>query len=107
MRQVDSVRSDVRDVEVFAKEFGDSSINFEVTWWTGSRPIDIRKSRDTVVAAVKRALDDAGMEIPFPYRTLTFKEPLPLARLTEDDADGGDEGETEAPSDADAQRGSA
>jgi small conductance mechanosensitive channel len=30
------------------------------------------------VAAIKRALDDAGIEIPFPHRTLTFKEPLHL-----------------------------
>lgn len=78
VRSVDAVRDDVRDVEIFAQEFADSSINFEVTWWTGSRPIDIRSSRDKVVAAVKRALDDAGIEIPFPYRTMTFKEPLTL-----------------------------
>lgn len=80
---VDLVRDDVRDVQVFAKEFGASSIDFQVTWWTGSSPVDIRASRDKVVASIKRALDDAEMEIPFPYRTLTFKEPLPLARLEE------------------------
>jgi small-conductance mechanosensitive channel len=65
-----------KPVQIFAQEFADSSINFEVTWWTGSEPVDIRRSRDEVVAAVKRALDKAGIEIPFPYRTLTFKEPL-------------------------------
>ena len=75
--QVDTVRDDVRDVEIFAREFNSSSIDFEVTWWTGSRPVDIRSSRDQVVSAVKRALDDAGIEIPFPYRTLTFKRPPP------------------------------
>ena len=69
-----------RPVQIFAKEFGDSSINFEVTWWTGSRPVEIRTSRDEVVEAVKVALNAAGIEIPFPYRTLTFKEPLPLLR---------------------------
>ena len=84
VRGVDAVRDDVRDVEIFAQEFADSSINFEVTWWTGSRPIDIRSSRDQVVSAVKRALDEAGIEIPFPYRTLTFKEPLPLTRASND-----------------------
>ena len=42
-------------------------------------PLDVRRSRDEVVAAVKRALDDAGIEIPFPYRTLTFKEPLGIS----------------------------
>lgn len=78
VRAVDLVRDDVKDVQIFAQEFADSSINFEVTWWTGSRPIDIRQSRDQVVAAVKRALDEAEIEIPFPYRTMTFKEPLRL-----------------------------
>jgi len=49
-------------------------------------------SRDKVVAAVKRALDDAGIEIPFPYRTLTFNEPLPIRDQrdsTEDTGTGG------------------
>ncbi|MEZ5449250.1 MAG: mechanosensitive ion channel family protein [Thiolinea sp.] len=54
-----------------------------MTWWTGSKPVDIRRSRDEVIAAVKRALDDAGIEIPFPYRTLTFSEPLPLKNISE------------------------
>ena len=75
VKKLDSVRDDMRDVQIFAREFNSSSIDFEVTWWTGSRPVDIRASRDQVVAAVKRALDEAGIEIPFPYRTLTFKGP--------------------------------
>ena len=86
VKKVDSVRDDVKDVQVFAQAFGASSIDFEVTWWTGSRPLDIRQSRDQVVAAVKRALDDAGIEIPFPYQTLTFKEPLPI-KQTEEEAE--------------------
>jgi small-conductance mechanosensitive channel len=73
-----SVISDSRKVEIFAQEFADSSINYEVTWWTGSTPLEVRISRDEVVAAVKRALDDAGIEIPFPYRTLTFDESLKI-----------------------------
>ena len=75
-------------IQIFAQEFGDSSINFEVTWWTGSAPVEQRRSRDEVVTAVKRALDCAGLEIPFPYRTLTFKEPLPLRRSEDDEAEG-------------------
>lgn len=65
-------------VEIFAHAFGSSSIDFEVTWWTGATPLEIRRSRDEVVEAVKRGLDDAGIEIPFPYRTLTFKGGSPL-----------------------------
>lgn len=83
VKSVDSVRDDVKDVQIFAQEFADSAINFEVTWWTGSEPVDIRRSRDKVVAAVKRALDDAGIEIPFPYRTMTFKEPMTIRQEAE------------------------
>jgi len=79
VRRVDSVRDDVRDIQVFAQAFGESSIDFEVTWWTGSKPVDIRSSRDQVVAAIKRALDEHGIEIPFPYRTLVFKPDAPMA----------------------------
>ena len=71
-----TVISDSRPVEIFANEFADSSINFEVTWWTGSKPLEVRKSRDEVIAAVKAALDKSGIEIPFPYRTLTFNQPI-------------------------------
>lgn len=67
-----------RDIEVYAREFNSSSLDFTVRWWANSEPLDMHKSRDKVVSAIKKALDDAGIEIPFPYRTLTFKEPLPL-----------------------------
>lgn len=63
-----------RPVEVFAKEFGDNSVNFLVRWWAGSTPVQAHASRDKVVRAIKRALDDAGMEIPFPQRTLWFRD---------------------------------
>jgi small conductance mechanosensitive channel len=78
-----SVRRD-EPIEIFAREFSDSSINFEVAWWTGSTLLDERRSRDEVVAAVKRGLNEAGIEIPFPYRTLTFKGELPIKRSEDD-----------------------
>ncbi|MAM89425.1 MAG: mechanosensitive ion channel protein MscS [unclassified Hahellaceae] len=74
-----------RPVEIFAQAFNSSSIDFEVTWWTGSRPVEIRRSKDKVVEAVKTALDEAGIEIPFPYRTLTFKDPLALRSSSNDE----------------------
>jgi small conductance mechanosensitive channel len=61
-------------IEIFGQEFGNSSINFEVTWWTRSTPLEVRRSRDEVVRAVKKALDTQGISIPFPHRTLTFKD---------------------------------
>ncbi|QNM83145.1 mechanosensitive ion channel family protein [Sphingomonas sabuli] len=61
-----------RGVDVFAREFGDSSIDFTVRWWSGSNQIEMHRSRDQVVRAIKRALDAAEIEIPFPQRTLHF-----------------------------------
>ena len=75
----DLVNAD-RQVEVYAREFNASSMDFTVRWWAGSKPVDMHKSRDEVVRAVKKALDVAGMEIPFPYVTATFREPLRVAR---------------------------
>jgi small-conductance mechanosensitive channel len=70
---------DKRQIDVLAKEFGDSAIVFLVRWWSGSKPIEAHQSRDHVVRAIKRALDVAGIEIPFPYQTLVFKGTLPGA----------------------------
>lgn len=74
---IDTIDKD-KKVDVFATEFNSSSIDFNVRWWAGSSPRDMHESRDAVVRAIKRALDDAGVEIPFPYVTHTFKEPVPL-----------------------------
>ncbi|WP_306259726.1 mechanosensitive ion channel family protein [Pararhizobium sp. IMCC21322] len=71
-------RNREKPVEVFAQEFNSSSIDFMVRWWTGSTPLQEHQSRDQAVAAIKAALDEAGIEIPFPYRTLTFAQPLTI-----------------------------
>ena len=73
-------------VEVYAREFGSSSIDFTVRWWGKSAPLDRHQSRDQVVQAIKAALDKAGVEIPFPYRTLTFKAPVPVQTENSDAA---------------------
>lgn len=69
-----------KPIQVFPNAFGSSSIDIEIAWWTDSTPLGVRRSTGEVVTAVKAALDKAGIEIPFPYRTLTFKEALPLQR---------------------------
>ncbi|WP_218355191.1 mechanosensitive ion channel family protein [Alteromonas lipotrueiana] len=72
-------------VDVFLNGFGSSSIDIEVTWWADPTPLGERKSRSEVVGAIKQALDDANIEIPFPYRTLTFNEPLPVRSTDKSD----------------------
>jgi len=67
-----------RETQIVPTAFGSSSVDIEVYWWTDAHPKATRDSKAEIVSSVKKALDDAGIEIPFPYRTLTFKEPLRL-----------------------------
>lgn len=89
-RAAEVIRQAVEDVEdvlaskgidIFAQEFNSSSVDFLVRWWAGSTPRDGWESKDKVVRAVKAALDEAGIEIPFPYVTHTFKETVPVSHL--------------------------
>lgn len=82
VEKLDIVSKD-KPVDVFAMEFNSSSVDFNVRWWAKSEPRQMHVSRDQVIASIKQALDQAGMEIPFPYRTLTFKEPLTLKQSSE------------------------
>lgn len=83
-KAVESVEAVIQDkgIDVFACEFNSSSVDFKVRWWAGSKPRDGHESRDAVIRAIKRALDGAGIEIPFPYVTHTFKEAVPLGDRT-------------------------
>ena len=70
-----------KGIDIFAQEFNSSSVDFLVRWWAGSTPRSGWESKDKVVRAVKFALDEAGIEIPFPYVTHTFKETVPVSQL--------------------------
>ena len=70
-----------KGIDIFAKEFNSSSVDFLVRWWSGSTPRAGWESKDKVIRAIKSALDEAGIEIPFPYVTHTFKETVPVSRL--------------------------
>ncbi len=65
--------SDRGEVQIFAHAFAENGIQFEVTWWCGARPVDVRRSRDEVIAAVKRALEEAGLRLALPQRRLTIE----------------------------------
>lgn len=77
LSNVESINQD-RDVRVLPSGFGASSIDISLLFWTGSKLMDERVAKAEVLIAVKSALDEAGIEIPFPYRTLTFDEPLQI-----------------------------
>ncbi len=80
VEEVDEVLAS-KGVDIFAQEFNSSSVDFLVRWWAGSTPRSGWESKDKVVRVIKAALDEAGIEIPFPYVTHTFKETVPISQL--------------------------
>ncbi len=71
VRQVPGVDDDPGP-SVWVKEFADSSINLEIMFWHDSEMSAVWRVRSAVAIAVKSALDEAGIEIPFPQRTVWF-----------------------------------
>jgi len=72
----ENVPSRLKDeaVTVFWKEFGSSSINFDLNVWM-KYDIDHKnfiETRNETLKAVKKAFDHNGITIPFPIRTLDF-----------------------------------
>ena len=77
VRSVEGIQLD-KGLDIFAVEFNSSSVDFKVRWFAKSTPRGMWESQDKVIRAIKRGLDDAGIEIPFPYITHTFKERVPM-----------------------------
>jgi small-conductance mechanosensitive channel len=62
-----------KEVQLYYKEFGDSSINFLVMFWI--RYPDESKfleARSTAIMNIKKAYNENDITIPFPIRTLDF-----------------------------------
>ncbi|AHM59712.1 small-conductance mechanosensitive channel [Flammeovirgaceae bacterium 311] len=60
-------------IQFFYKEFGDSSINFEVRFWVDyTKQPDFLEAQSNAIMAIKKAFDENDIMIPFPIRTLDF-----------------------------------
>jgi len=58
---------------VYVTELADSSVNFTVYFWTGSEQANVLRVSDRVATAIKLALDEAGIEIPYPRSVLFLR----------------------------------
>jgi len=61
-----------RKVEALFLEFGDSAMIFRVRWWLESY-VDTRRMFDRVNTALYKALEEAGIELPFPQLDVHHK----------------------------------
>ncbi len=69
------------EIEFFFTEFGDSSINFVTRFWISStKPKPKLEAQHKAIKLIKKNFDEAGINIPFPIRTLDFgKNKLQMA----------------------------
>ena len=58
--------------EIDLVNFGDSSIDFVVRYWTSSPQKQLRNIQTIAIIAIKKALDEANISIPYPIRTLYY-----------------------------------
>ncbi len=70
-QKVDGVLSDP-SVEVDIVEFGGSSIDFVVRYWTRPPQAIVRRVLTEVIITLKAACDEANLNIPYPIRTVYF-----------------------------------
>lgn len=68
-------------IDFFFTEFGDSSINFVTRFWINSKkPKPKLAAQHKAIMLIKKHFDEAGINIPFPIRTLDFgKNKLQMA----------------------------
>jgi small conductance mechanosensitive channel len=71
LERVDGVEHDPAP-EAIPWELDGSSVNIRVRWWTESRRNNVVAARGRVIAALKDALTEAGIDLPFPTRTILF-----------------------------------
>lgn len=65
-----------REVEVVYEEFGDSAVYCLVRFWIQyDRQTDYVYAKSDAIIKIKKAFDAAGIQIPFPTRTLDFAGP--------------------------------
>jgi small-conductance mechanosensitive channel len=67
--------------QIYVSNHGASSIDFDVRYWTDSDKATTVRALDQVATAIKYALDNADIEIPYTYRTLEFFDKTDYAEL--------------------------
>ena len=73
MRGVDGVEQDPAP-DTIPWELAGSTVNIRARWWTRSARADVMLVHGRVIAAMKNALDAAGVDIPYPTRVVLLHD---------------------------------
>ncbi|WP_414838178.1 mechanosensitive ion channel family protein [Candidatus Nanosalina sp. VS9-1] len=73
LEEADSVESDPAP-QVLVDELGGSSVNLKLRGWTDNRRANIVTGGSEVTQLIKDKYDEAGIDIPYPIRTVYMEE---------------------------------
>ncbi|MFB6116319.1 MAG: mechanosensitive ion channel family protein [Candidatus Nanosalina sp.] len=73
LEEAETVESDP-EPQVLVDELGGSSVNLKLRGWTDNRRANIASGASEVSQLVKEKYDDAGIDIPYPIRTVYMEE---------------------------------
>ena len=59
---------------VYVSNLSDFAVEFTVYFWTGSQQANVLAVSDRVATGIKLALDEAGIEIPYPHNVVLFHD---------------------------------
>lgn len=60
--------------EVLVVDLAGSSVNLRARWWTNPTQSDVVHVSSKVILGIKKALDDASVDMPYPTRVLLFHD---------------------------------
>jgi small-conductance mechanosensitive channel len=73
VRQVEGVAQDPGP-EALPWALDSSTVNIKLRWWTDAQRASVVYVHARVIQAVKRALTEAGIDLPFPTRVVLFHD---------------------------------
>jgi small-conductance mechanosensitive channel len=60
--------------DAYVSELGASSVVFAAFFWVEPRQENVLRVRDRAAASIKRALDEAGIDMPYPHTVVLFRD---------------------------------
>jgi small-conductance mechanosensitive channel len=83
---MDSSKENEYEPQVFLREFGDSSVNYLLTFWLEDVTTGRWRAKSDVMLSIWRKFKEHNIEIPFPQRDLHIRSAVPLSLQEENDS---------------------
>jgi small conductance mechanosensitive channel len=73
LKNIEGILQEDKSPLVFFDKFSDSAIDLTIFYWIDTRETGYLEIKDRTLKSIKTALEQAGVEIPFPIRTVLME----------------------------------